>query len=636
MESQGVDLMFKSVGAMTKCIIVAVILCIIGVGILFYTTSRECESQLTRTKNVLMNNYDWSNFTVDTGNNAVPTLELAKLDISISNTPVFSTSTESSSLFDYLFNTSDELRIGPADIKFAIDATEIYNSFVIKLISMIVLIVVAALITAQLFLIANYKYSIDIKNSMLSKRYEDLPFEDLSRELSRNDTKNEKEISDAKKKIEHLASIASLDPMTNLYNRSTFNTAFEGLLKRPTSKDKSILGIFRASEITFINNERGYQMGDKYIHDLAEIIKDAIKRFPGTNAYRISGSDIAILVPKGDQKVIEAIHSGLKLQLSEFQKNFDLSNTCYSGFTFFSPKDKKEDIMSRADLALAMAQTSVSNGYAIQTENTESYFQGEMHWQKTVKDIINNHAITLFYQPIKSMNISIKPYVEIYTHFNTESGEHLSTETVFAAAQRHELLVKLEEIIIDSILNKYRQLEQPDIRFGINLSSNALLSTTFLLWLERTLIRNSDISEGLVFEIDEALLENNYQAAERLFSIIHRSGASTSISHFGRGLESFRLFRELKPNYIKIDPNICQSFEKDNTSQQFVRMLIEVSHRQGSVIIAEGIETIAQRQQVEALYVDAIQGYMIAKPQPLEDKVELNFITIKNSAEYSA
>ena len=133
MESQGVDLMFKSVGAMTKCIIVAVILCIIGVGILFYTTSRECESQLTRTKNVLMNNYDWSNFTVDTGNNAVPTLELAKLDISISNTPVFSTSTESSSLFDYLFNTSDELRIGPADIKFAIDATEIYNSFVIKL-----------------------------------------------------------------------------------------------------------------------------------------------------------------------------------------------------------------------------------------------------------------------------------------------------------------------------------------------------------------------------------------------------------------------------------------------------------------------------------------------------------------------
>ena len=65
-------------------------------------------------------------------------------------------------------------------------------------------------------------------------------------------------------------------------------------------------------------------------------------------------------------------------------------------------------------------------------------------------------------------------------------------------------------------------------------------------------------------------------------------------------------------------------------------MLIEVSHRQGCVIVAEGIETIAQRQKVEALYVDAIQGYMIAKPQELEDKIELNWITIKNSAEYSA
>lgn len=628
--------MSKSISTMTKSVLVAVLLCFIGICIAFYTTSRECSVQLAKTKNVLMGAYDWANFTSDIGNNAIPTLELASLSVYVSNNQVYNSNTNTASIFDKIFTTTDEFKIANTDVKFSIDSSEIYNSFLIKIVTLIVLIVIAALVTAQLFLIANYQYALFIKNSILSKRYEDLPFEDLSRELSRNDTQNEKEIADAKKKIEHLANAAAMDPMTNLYNRTTFNNAFEGLLNKVASREKSILGIFRASEINYINSERGYQMGDKYIHDLADIIKDSIKRFPGTNAYRISGTDIAILVPKGDEKVVNAINDTLKLQISEFQKTYDLTNVCYSGYTFFGPKEQKADIMSRADLALAKAQTSTGNGFAIQTENTDNYFQGEMHWLKTIKDIIEHRNITLYYQPIKSMNISIKPYVEIYAHFSTEEGEHLSTEIVLAAAQRHELLVKLEEMIIDSIISKYRLINQTDMRFGINLSSNALLSTSFLLWLERTLIRNSDIAEGLVFEIDEALLESSNMAAERLFGIIHRSGASTSISHFGKGLESFRLFRELKPNYIKIDPNICQSFDRDNTAQQFVRMLIEVSHRQGCVIVAEGIETIAQRQKVEALYVDAIQGYMIAKPQELEDKIELNWVTIKNSAEYSA
>ncbi len=628
--------MSKSISAMTKCIIVAVLLCLVGIGIAFYTTSRECSNELAKTKNVLMGAYDWSNFTSDVGNNAIPTLELASLNVYVSNTQVYNSNTDTSSIFDKVFKTQDEFQIGNTSVQFGIDSSEIYNSFLIKVVTLIVLIVIAALVTAQLFLIANYKYAIFIKNSILSKRYDDLPFEDLSRELTRNDTQNEKEIAEAKKKIEHLANAAAMDPMTNLYNRTTFNNAFEGLLGKVASREKSILGIFRASEINFINSERGYQMGDKYIHDLADMIKDSIKRFPGTNAYRISGTDIAILVPKGDEKVIEAIYGALKLQVNEFQKNYDLTNVCYGGFTFFGPKEQKADIMSRADLALARAQTSACNGYAIQTENTDNYFQGEMHWLKTIREIIDHRSISLYYQPIKSMNISIKPYVEIYAHFTTEAGEKLSTEIVLAAAQRHELLVKLEEMIIDAIISKYRLINQTDMRFGINLSSNALLSTSFLLWLERTLIRNSDIAEGLVFEIDEALLESNNMAAERLFGIIHRTGASTSISHFGKGLDSFRLFRELRPNYIKIDPNICQSFDKDNTAQQFVRMLIEVSHRQGCVIVAEGIESIAQRQQVEALYVDAIQGYMIAKPQELEDRIELNWVTIKNSAEYSA
>lgn len=629
--------MSGSISTMTKCVLISVLLCLIGMGAIFYTTKSECEVQVSRAQNIMNNMVDWENFTSDTGNTVFAAMELASLDVSVGSSPVYSSDSTSGTFVDKIFPTSAEVSFaGNTTVKFTVDTSGIQNGLIIEVVALIVLVFAATLITAQLYLIENYQDALLIKNSILSKRYEDLPFEDLSRELTRNDKKNEEEIAEAKRKIERLANAAALDPLTNLYNRQTFNNTLDNILSGKTiSKTKTVLGIFRASEVQYINSERGYQMGDKYIQDLAGMISDSVKRIPGANAYRISGTDIAVLVPNGTQDVADNIVSNLKLQLTEFQKNFDLTNVCYSGFTIFEPKETKEDIMAKADLALAKAQTSVCNGYAFQAEPTENYFQGELHWLETVKNIISSRRINLFYQPIKGMNISIKPYVEIYTRFTTEAGENLSTETVLAAAQRHDLLVKLEEMIIESIIAKYRQINDENLRFGINLSSNALINTAFLLWLERALIRHADIAQGLVFEVDESMLESNYPAAERLFTIIRRSGSFTSISHFGRGLESFKLFRELNPSYIKIDPNICQSFEKDTNSQQFVRMIIELAHRQNCVTIAEGVESLAQRQRIEAQYIDAMQGYIIAKPEPLVDKIEFKWVTIQN-AEYSA
>ena len=53
-------------------------------------------------------------------------------------------------------------------------------------------------------------------------------------------------------------------------------------------------------------------------------------------------------------------------------------------------------------------------------------------------------------------------------------------------------------------------------------------------------------------------------------------------------------------------------------------MIIETSHRTGCVVIAEGVETTIQRQQLETLYIDAMQGYIIAKPQELTDTIDLS------------
>lgn len=617
--------MLHSVSALKKGILFAFIFSFIYVGVLYFYTKHDIAEQTNKIKEVLSTNYDWKTINNDKCSEIFINYDLNSLVVNEGDIPFYDGSNPISIISLKTLPITGSFEADGKTVSFTISPGNTIINLIIKSVLAIVFIFMTTILTASQGLKNAVKSISAMKEAIINKRYEDLPFTDLTKELTNNEKQMKDKLEEAVKKIEHLESAVAIDDMTKLYNRTVFRQNFENSLTSGFNNTNTVhlLGIIRASEIQQINTERGYQMGDKYIHDLASMIKSAISRFPTANAYRISGSDIAILMSNASVENIEAINNELKIQIADFQKSFDLTSVCYCGYTLYKAKETTENVICRADLALAKAQTGPINGYVVQLENTEGYLQGEIHWRQTVLDIINRRAIKLYFQPIKSMNISIRSYVEIFARFATKEGEILSTETVLAAAQRHDLLVKLEEMIIDTIISKYYAINNRNVRVGINLSANALISTSFLLWLERTLVRNSDIASNLVFEINEEILESNFVGAERLFSIITRSGANTSISHFGKGIESFRLYRELKPNYIKLDPNLCQSFDKDLTSQQFIRMIIEVSHRLGCVVVAEGVENTLQRQQLETLYVDAIQGYLIAKPEELTDTIDI-------------
>lgn len=616
--------MLQSDSALKKGILFAIIFSLIYVGILFYYTRLDVAKQTDNIKNILSTSYNWGTIDNNDCNDIFTKFKLNSLVVNEKDIPFFDASLPISIFALKVFPISANFEISGKSVSFIAPTDGILFNFIIKALIAAAFIFTVTLLTANIASKKSAQRISEIKNAIISKRYEDLPFTDLTAELTNNEKEMNTKLAEAVKKIEHLENAVAIDDMTQLYNRTVFRQNFDNTLASNGFNNKTnLLGIIRASEIQQINTERGYQMGDKYIHDLAGMVKVAISRLPTASAYRISGSDIAIVMLDATLENIDTIHRELKVQVADFQKNYDLNSVCYCGFTLYKTKEVAEDVISRADLALAKAQTGPVNGYVVQLENAEGYLQGEIHWRQTVMDIINRRAITLLYQPIKSMNISIRSYAEVFARFTTKNGEILSTETVLAAAQRHDLLVKLEEMIIDSIISKYIAINNRNVRLGINLSANALISTSFLLWLERTLVRNSDIAGNLVFEINEEILESNFVGAERLFSIITRSGAYTSISHFGKGIESFRLYRELKPNYIKLDPNLCQGFDKDLSSLQFIRMIIEVSHRLGCVVVAEGVENTAQRQQLETLYVDAIQGYLIAKPEELTDSIDI-------------
>ncbi|ATU97744.1 EAL domain-containing protein [Aeromonas salmonicida] len=442
---------------------------------------------------------------------------------------------------------------------------------------------------------------------------------------------------DAHRQIDELHNLATQDELTQLQNRHAFRRDMTALLQRDQDTQTATLVLIRATELGKLNAQRGFQSGDAYIKDISNLITRVVSRFPGHQVYRISGADFAVLVQPVANIPPPLLGRDLKIAFDHYQQQHELESAAYSGLTRLSSGQKIEAILARADLALARAQTETVNGWAIQQDDDEVVdLQGQHHWKLVLNELLDQERISFTYQPIQSMHRSMLAYNEIYTRFSSADGTVLPTDTLFAMAQRLDMVMKLEQMLVVHIMRQYRAFGANQSRWGINLSSNLLQNSTFLIWLDRQLLKDPNTSANLVFELDEEHLERNMTGAKRVFELLRRNGSRSAICNFGKGIGSFNLFRELKPDYIKLDPALITGLEQDLTNQQFVRMIVDVSHRMGCQVIAEGVEQLGQKQLLQGMYVDGLQGYLIARPQPLRPDIsQLGLFTedVSTSAE---
>ncbi|AKA17071.1 EAL domain-containing protein [Aeromonas hydrophila] len=426
---------------------------------------------------------------------------------------------------------------------------------------------------------------------------------------------------DAHRQISELHNQATQDELTQLQNRHAFRRDMTELLQRDQDTQTATLVLIRATELGKLNAQRGFQSGDAYIKDIANIITRVVSRFPGHQVYRISGADFAVLVQPVANIPPPLLGRDLKIAFDHYQQQHELESAAYSGLTRLSSGQKIEAILARADLALARAQTETVNGWAIQQDDSVVELQGQHHWKLVLTELLEQERISFTYQPIQPMHRSMLAYNEIYTRFSSADGTVLPTDTLFAMAQRLDMVMRLEQMLVTHIMRQYRAFGANQSRWGINLSSNLLQNSAFLIWLDRQLLNDPNTSANLVFELDEEHLERNLTGAKRVFELLRRNGSRSAICNFGKGIGSFNLFRELKPDYIKLDPALITGLEQDLTNQQFVRMIVDVSHRMGCQVIAEGVEQLGQKQLLQGMYVDGLQGYLIAKPQQLRPDI---------------
>ncbi|WP_232824821.1 EAL domain-containing protein [Algibacillus agarilyticus] len=450
--------------------------------------------------------------------------------------------------------------------------------------------------------------------------WDDLPddFLPLAESLETLHINYETKIKEWRESAENFRTEATRDELTGLKNRISFVEYFEDKLNNLENLDFGVLAVTRASELNHINQNRGYQAGDAYVAELAQIITRVANTYDAAEIYRLNGSDFAVVLPNVTAKESENYATNLQGRLGELQKSLELEAVAYSGLVSYESGRPLGELLALSDTGISISQTKYPNAWHMQTdtsvlENVSAKY-GNQNWREVIDDVVKNARAILYYQPIQPTNKNSKVYNEVLARFANADGQVLPTASFVAMAEKMDKIIFVDKMIVEQTMKQILERGLQTQYFGLNVTAKSAHDEQFAIWLERRLLRDPAVASKLVFEVTEFGMQQNMAASKRFLDMVHRTGARVTVERFGMGMTSFKFFRELKPDFIKMDGSYSRGIDEDKSNQYFLRVIVDLAHRLGVNVLCESVETQEEKHCLEQVFVDGTQGYFIGKP----------------------
>lgn len=542
--------------------------------------------------------------------------------------------------FDTIRNQFAVNHDGSLRVEFVIDASSIADAFQSGLVYFLLFITLACLMPVVSLRTAFSSYRKDIGNLFTSlieqftsqstvpvidaDLYRDKPEKArLARQLTPALGRLTRYLRSQHEQIESSADEVKLeaykDVVTELGNRNMFVEFYERNIEKANQESFGCIALVRGTELQTINQDAGYQKGDEYIRDVADMISSVSSSYNNSQVFRLNSSDFAIVLPNTPVKESERFATALQAKFNQYQQHNELPSVAFTGIVPYTQGTPVGELLSNVDVAMSIAQTKQDNAWHIQRQEdmSQAASLGAQNWRKIINELLETKNVELVIQGIMPLGNSNTSYSEILARFKDGNGDILPTSSFLAMAEQVELLMELDQLIIEQALDVIKKRNLSAHYFALNISASSAQNNQFVIWLERRLLREGPLAAKLVFEITEFGLQQNIPASQRFIAMIHRAGARITVERFGVGLTSFKFFRELKPDFIKMDASYTRGLENDKNNQYFMRLMVDLAHRIGVKVFSEGVESQEEKHIIEQLCLDGAQGYYIEKPREL-------------------
>ncbi|WP_045423930.1 bifunctional diguanylate cyclase/phosphodiesterase [Vibrio jasicida] len=373
-----------------------------------------------------------------------------------------------------------------------------------------------------------------------------------------------------------------------------------------------------------VNDTHGHEFGDEVLKQIAQRLKTF--EAEGRLIIREASDEFILLVNLVDKASINTLASDLIAYLSEpyIVKDNQFLLSCSIGIALYPSHGNNLDALLRsADIAMYQAKKE-RNTYSLFDQQMHVKHLHKMRIEQRLRLAIERQSLFMVYQP--QLNVNGQVYgVEALIRWQDEELGFVPPNEFIPLAESSGLMVRLGELIIEKSLIDMARLmatsHQP-IQMSINISVKQFIQVNFVDNLLASIEKHGVAQNRITLEITENLFIEDLDKFAPICERLHQLGFKISLDDFGTGYSSLSMLKALPIDEVKIDKSFVDNIEEDEKALNMVQNIIAIGKNFGMKVLAEGVETKQQRDQLAVCGCDLIQGYFYSKPLLFEALIE--------------
>lgn len=444
-----------------------------------------------------------------------------------------------------------------------------------------------------------------------------LPQEDEIGQLSAGLGSMARAIGEREERIRHQA---AHDPTTGLLNRSAFEAALAPVLAaRHMSGALVIVGLARLQEIV---NTVGREIGDRLLRDAGERLTALIAEAGRVQVGAVGERSFALFLPGLDEYAVRAWAERITQLFDRPYQEGDLTidSAAVVGIALAPVHGQSTaELLLHADVALMMAIGSETR-VAVYDPTIDPHRADHLSLMSDLREAMDQNTLELFYQPKLDLAAGRISGAEALVRWRHSKRGFVPPDTFIGLAEETGNIQRLTRWVLDVGIAQAAAWRQKGLalKIAINLSVRDLADEGLPERVANLLATHGVPADNLVLEVTESAIMGKPDTAIAVLRRLANQGVVLSVDDFGVGQSSLSYLRRLPVRELKIDKSFILKLAETPDDRTIVQSVVELGHRLGYSVTAEGIEDEATLALLAGYGCDHGQGYHIAKPMPAD------------------
>lgn len=417
-----------------------------------------------------------------------------------------------------------------------------------------------------------------------------------------------------------LAHLATHDTLTTLPNRRMVLEYIDTMLTAESACNTGRTAVLFVDVDRFklINDTWGHPVGDELLVAAAERIRTHV---PDPNMLGHMSGDEFLIVATGEdeglatelaENVLEAFNDPLSLSIGEVVVTVsvgvavaDLGRTA-----------DNNSIVRDADIALYRAKAGGRNRYELFDASMHQAVTNRYILERDLRLAVARREFAVHYQPIVDIHTNEVLGFEALLRWNRPRHGLVEPHAFVPVLEELDLIIDVGSFVLEQAVAQLAEWQRTgsDLYVSVNIAARQVHHGRLVSVIGDLLAEAGVPPEKLLLELTESLLIEESPVVRETMDGLTLLGVELAIDDFGTGHSSLQYLTRFPVSAVKVDRSFVHGLGRDADNATIVQAMVGMSHALGLTVIAEGVETVAQREHVLRLGCDAVQGYMDGRP----------------------